>query len=76
MLSNQLKALKTAQILELHDVLVTACTAAELDGDWREVFRRAKNRKVGRMRRIYELLYNADKADIHRAAQHLVDHLL
>lgn len=58
-LTNQIANLSDAQLHDLHNALLDACTAMEMGGNWREVFRRARYRRVGRMRRIYELLYNA-----------------
>lgn len=75
-LTKQLPKLADTQIHELHNRLLDACTAMELGGNWREVFRRARHRRTGIMRRLYELLYNADRADIDRAAKHLTDHVL
>jgi hypothetical protein len=72
-LTEQIANLNDVQIHSLHNTLLDACTAMELDGNWREIFRRAKNRHVGLMKRIYELLHQAQPDDINRAAGHLVD---
>lgn len=75
MLTTQIKDLKRSQLHELHSTMLDACTAAELGGDWREIFRRAKHRKVGRLRRIYELLQSADRQDMASMAWTLTEHL-
>lgn len=72
-LTKQLPKLTDTQIHELHNRLLDACTAMELGGDWREVFRRAKYRHIGRMHRIYELLQHATHDEIDRAARHLTE---
>lgn len=73
MLSTQTRQLTHDQVKEVKNVLLEACTAMELGGDWREVFRRARNRRVGRMRRIYDMLYEADIKAIDMAAQTLTE---
>jgi hypothetical protein len=70
-LTEQIANLNDVQIHSLHNTLLDACTAMELGGNWREVFRRAKQRHIGLMKRIYELLHQAQPDDIDRAANHL-----
>lgn len=70
-LTNQIANLNDVQIHSLHNTLLDACTAMELNGNWREIFRRAKYRNIGLMKRIYELLHKANPEDIDRAASHL-----
>ena len=72
-LTSQITELNDVQLHSLHNTMLDACTALELGGDWREIFRRAKNRHVGRMHRIYDLLYHAKSHEIDRAARHLVE---
>lgn len=72
-LTNQLSQLNDTQIRSLHNALLDACAAKEMGGNWREIFRRAKYRHVGRMARIYKLLHEAHGDDIDRAAKHLID---
>lgn len=38
--------------------------AYETNGDWREIIRRAKQRKVGLLRRVYDLLQTATREEI------------
>lgn len=74
-LASQVKELSVDQLHQLLNVMLDACAALELGGNWREPIRRARHRNVGRQRRIYDLLYDASASDIRIAAAHLVDHL-
>jgi hypothetical protein len=47
--------------------------AFETDGDWREIIRRAKQRKVGLLLRIYELLLTATREEIDAMARSLAE---
>jgi len=58
LLESKLKLLKQSQVCELHDKLVEAGIAFELTGNYKDVFRLAKYRKVGAERKIYEYLEN------------------
>ena len=55
-LTEKVARLTPAQVKELHDVLVEAGLAYELTGQYADVFRRAKYRKVGMQRSIYQQL--------------------
>lgn len=55
-LTDRLNLLKRGQVQELHNVLVEAGIAHSLTGKHRDVFKRAKQRKVGALRAIYEQL--------------------
>lgn len=64
MLSTQLHRLKPAQIQELAGTMLEASIGHAGGGHWQETFRRAKQRKVGLMRRIYDLLQTATAEEI------------
>jgi len=55
-LESKIKLLNHAQVYELHDRLVEAGISYELTGKFKDVFRRAKYRKVGAERKVYEYL--------------------
>ena len=48
------------QVKEACDVMLTASIALEVGTDWRIHFIRAKNRSVGRLRRIFDVLSKTD----------------
>lgn len=64
--------LKPEQVQELADIMYDACIAMEAGGCYTEVFRRAKHRKVGSMRKMYERLEKATPKQISRMADHLL----
>lgn len=72
-LARQIPNLSTEQLKAVHACLVEAGIAYEAGGNWREIFRRAKQRKVGLVRRIYELMEKADRHGIDRMTQALVE---
>jgi len=63
-LTSQLPQLNDSQLKSLCDTLLTAAMVYENDGNYREIFRRAKYRHLGLMRRIYELLQHATRDEI------------
>ena len=70
-LTSQLKNLSPQQIKSLSDTMLNASIAFETGGNYREIFRRAKQRKIGLMRRIYELLEQAPYEDIENLSKSL-----
>lgn len=74
-LTDQLPNLTTDQLRALHATLVEASLAAQLNGNWREIFRRARHAHLGRLQRIYALLESSDAETIKRTAEHLTEHL-
>lgn len=54
--------------------MLDASLAHETGGNAKEIFRRAKQRKVGRQRRIIELLENATKPEIDRLSANLAEY--
>jgi len=65
--------LKPDQVKELADTMYDACIAMEAGGCYTEVFRRAKHRRVGCMRKMYERLEKATPKQLERMAGHLVE---
>ena len=63
--------LNANQLSELHEVMTNASLAYELGGNFKEIFRRAKHRKIGRMRRIYQRLENCDIKQIEAMSKSL-----
>jgi len=57
-ISERVYRLKPNQVIELHDKLVEAGLCFELEGSHKEVFRRAKHRRIGVLRSIYKDLEN------------------
>ncbi len=55
--------------------MLNASIAFETGGNYREVFRRAKQRKIGVLRRIYELLENASYEEIENLSKSLSEPL-
>ncbi|WP_347987711.1 hypothetical protein [Methylomonas sp. AM2-LC] len=72
-LTSQLKNLSPQQIKSLSDTMLNASIAFETGGNYREVFRRAKQRRIGLMRRIYELLEQAPYQDIENLSKVLAE---
>ena len=50
--------------LRVYNVLSEASLAKELGGDWQMILRKAKNRRAGAKRRIYEFVNTGDRIDI------------
>lgn len=65
--------LKPHQVQEIHAIMVEGCIAAALGEDYQEIFRRAKQRKVGSMRKMLERMQNATPKQLERMADHLVE---
>lgn len=65
--------LKPEQVKELVDVMLDACIVAESGGGHKETFRRAKNRRVGTMRKMYARMETATPAQIDRVADRLLE---
>ncbi len=72
-LESQLIKLSTRQIMHLQDVMITAGIAHATGGDWREIFRRERNKYLGLQRKIYSLFYHASWADIDGMARRLTE---
>ena len=72
-LTNQLKNLSPEQIKSLSDTMLNASIAFETGGNYKEIFRRARNRSIGLMKRIYELLLNATQEEIENLSRNLTD---
>lgn len=69
-LATQIYKLKPKQIKQLADTMLNASIVYQTGGNWREIIRRAKQRKVGLLRRIYDMLQHAtqDEFDIMAAS--------
>lgn len=63
--------LNSTQLNELHETMTSASLAYELGGDFKKIFRAAKHRKIGMMRRIYERLENCDIKQIEAMSKSL-----
>jgi hypothetical protein len=72
-LTNQLHNLNPKQLKHLSATMLDTSIAFETDGDWREIIRRAKQRKVGLLLRIYELLLTATREEIDAMARSLAE---
>jgi len=55
-LTSQLPKLTTEQLKSLADAMLDASLAYESGQNWRPILLRARSRKVGLMRRIYDML--------------------
>jgi len=64
MLALQVKKLPVPKLLQLKTTLIEASIAFEAGGHPKEVFRRAKHRQIGLLRRIYEMLETADSNNL------------
>ena len=53
--------------------MLNASIAFEAGGNYKEIFRRARNRSIGLMKRIYELLLNATQEEIENLSRNLTD---
>ena len=65
--------LKPEQVKELAETMYDACIAMEVSGCYKEVFRRAKHRRVGCMRKMYERMEKATPKQLSRMADHLLE---
>ena len=65
--------LKVEQVREVADVIYDACIAVEAGGTYTEVFRRAKQRKVGSMRKIYERLEKTTPSQMKRITGYMLE---
>ena len=72
-LTRTIRVLKPQQIRELYGVMLDAAVAHEITGCHRDVFRRAKYRKVGALRRVYETLEHASYKQIEAMSRSLED---
>lgn len=66
-----IQRLNTAQLKELHQILTESAIAYEFGGNATEIFRRAKHRKVGLMRRVYERLEQCDNKQLEALSKSL-----
>ena len=55
-LTKQLDRLNANQLKELQHVLLNASITYELNGDYKSIFRKAKNTHVGYLKRLYGFL--------------------
>ncbi len=73
-LTTQVFQLKPDEVKEACSVMLNASIALENNGNWREIFRRAKHKhSAGRLRRIYALLEKAQAEDIDSMSKSLAD---
>ena len=73
MLITQIKNLPLNKLLQLKETLVEAGIAFEAGGNPKEVFRRAKHKHIGLMRRIYERLETADDNSMSAMSEAMVE---
>lgn len=73
MLATQIKNLPFDKLFELKETLIEAGIAFEAGGNPKEVFRRAKHRHIGLMRRIYERLETADSQSMSAMSEAMVE---
>ena len=73
MLVTQIKNLPSNKLLQLKETLVEAGIAFEAGGNPKEVFRRAKHKHIGLMRRIYERLETADNKSMSAMSEAMVE---
>lgn len=72
-LTTQLAKMNDTQIHALHNVMLDAGIAFETGGDWREIFRIAKNKHHGLQGRVYALLYSAKRDEIDNLTKRLTE---
>lgn len=72
-LTSQLKNLNDKQLKSMCDTMLTASIAFENGGNYREIFRRAKQGRIGLVRRIYESLEQAEPKEIEALASSLAE---
>jgi hypothetical protein len=71
MLLSKLKVLKPHQVKELHATMTEASVVFELGGSANDVFKKAKHRKVGAIRAIYESLEKLKKEDLDKVSKNM-----
>jgi len=69
MLLSKLKVLKPHQVKELHATMTEASVAFDLGGSANDIFKKAKHRKVGAIRAVYENLETLKKEDLDKIAK-------
>lgn len=67
--------LKPEKVKEFASTLYEACLAMEAGGDYHEVFRRAKQRKVGALRRLYQRMEHSTRGELERIADRMMEGL-
>jgi len=72
-LTTQLALMSDKQLHKLYNVMLEAGIAFETGGDWREIFRIAKNKHHGLQGRVYALLYSANRDEIDNLTKRLTD---
>ena len=76
MLSDQVRRLKPEQLKELEQVMFEAAIAAQVGGNYQEVFRRARIGKIGLLGRIYKALCSATDANLKTMSDMLLEGLV
>ncbi len=74
-LASQVMQLSRQQLHEMYNAMLDGGIAHEFSGDYQMIFRRMKNRRIGRMRRMYELLEHATPEEIRAVARALTEEL-
>ena len=69
-LARRVPAMAPEKVQRVKDTLVEAGIAMEMGGDWKGVFRRAKNRRIGVERQIYAL---AESSSFHAIRDAIVE---
>ena len=72
-LTSQLKNLNDKQLKSMCDTMLNASIAFENGGNYREIFRRAKQGRVGLVQRIYESLEQAEPNEIEALSNSLAE---
>ena len=72
-LSDQISILSTDKLKRVKDTMAEAGIAIEIGGNWKMIFKRAKNRRTGLERKIYELLENSDAETVRNALEAIVE---
>ena len=72
MLADQVKNLSHKKLFDLKSTMTEAAVAFEIGGNPKEIFRRAKHRNIGLLRRIYAKLEKADREGLRSMSDALI----
>lgn len=69
----RLSPLPREKVSHIQDVMINGCLAFRLGGDYKTLFRRARNRALGVQRKAFDQLLEADDAGMERLEAILLD---
>lgn len=70
---NVIDKLPVEKVKSIQEVMIDACLAYELGGDWRKIFLIAKNGALGGQKKAFEILCAADHAAMDRLERTLLN---